>query len=208
LYASSIWGAIKDRRSIHEYLPRDIPNGVLQKVLEATVWAPSAHNAQPWRFVVIKDPKVKETLAEAMAKEWSKDLRKDGLPPEDHERLTKASIKRFTESPTLIIACLTMEDMDTYQDERRRKAEYTMAVQSVAASVQNLLLRAHAEGLGTCWFCAPLFCPKKVKEVLRLPENVEPQALITLGYPSKKPEVPPRKSLKSVVYHNYWGCSG
>jgi len=172
------------------------------------MWAPSAHNAQPWRFIVITNAEVKKRLSEAMADEWDKDLREDGLPPEERDRLTEASIKQFARSPILIIACLTMEEMDTYPDERRRKAEHVMAVQSVAAAVQNLLLAAYAEGLGTCWFCAPLFCPERVREVLGVPEDVKPQALITLGYPAEKPEAPPRKPLRNVLHLNHWGRGG
>ena len=199
---------IRDRRSVRKYLPEDISHSVTQRVLEAATWAPSAHNAQPWRFIVVENPKVKHRLAEMMGEEWDKDLREDGLPPEDRESLIEASVKQFTQSPVLIIVCLTMEDMDTYPDERRRKAEYTMAVQSVAAAVQNLLLAAHAEGLGACWFCAPLFCPDRVRAALGVPDDVEPQVLITLGLPAEKPETPPRKPLRSVLYQDYWGCSG
>lgn len=202
---SSFWKVIKNRRSVRKYLPKDIPRSVAQKVLEAAIWAPSAHNAQPWRFIAVKDPKVKQRLAEAMAEEWDKDLRADGVPFEDRERLTKASIKQFTQPPILVVACLTMEDMDTYSDERRQRAEHIMAVQSVAASIQNLLLATHAEGLTACWFCAPLFCQDKVREILGIPENIEPQALITLGYSAEKPKTPSRKPLKSVLHQNYWG---
>jgi nitroreductase len=99
-----------------------------------------------------------------------------------------------------------MEDMDTYSGEKRRKAEYTMAIQSVSASVQNLLLASYAEELGTCWFCAPLFCKETVRKVLKVPKNVEPQALIAIGYPAEKPEAPPRKPLSTVVFKNCWGC--
>lgn len=205
LSLSNLLGAVKARRSIHKYLPREVSNNVVQNVLEAATWAPSAHNAQPWRFIVIADQKVKQRLAEAMADEWDKDLFKDGLPSEDRERLTRASVKQFTEPPILIMACLTMEDMDAYPDERRQKAEYVMAIQSVATSIQNLLLAAHAEGLGACWFCAPLFCPEKVREVLGAPENIQPQALITLGYPAEKPEPPLRNPLKTVMFRNHWG---
>jgi nitroreductase len=74
--------------------------------------------------------------------------------------------------------------MDSYPDTRRKKAEYTMAVQSVAMAVQNLLLAAHAEGLGACWMCAPLFCPEAVREALALSEDWEAQAVITLGAPA------------------------
>jgi len=204
----SIRKTIRDRRSIRKYLSEEIVHSVTQRVLEAAIWAPSAHNAQPWRFIEVRDPKVKHGLAEAMAEEWNKDLGDDGLSSEDRMCLIEASIKQFAEAPVLIIACLTLEDMDRYADERRRKAEYTMAVQSLAASVQNLLLAAHAEGLGACWFCAPLFCPERVREVLGVPGDVEPQALITLGFPAEKPEVPARKALRSVLYQDYWGFSG
>jgi F420 biosynthesis protein FbiB-like protein len=199
--------AIRNRRSIKNFLPKEVPKEVLRRVLEAAIWAPSAHNAQPWRFIFVADHDVKRRLAEAMAEEWDKDLKEDGLSREDRERLTEASIKQFTQPPVVIIACLSMEDMDTYSDERRRKAEYIMTVQSVAASVQNILLAFHAEGLGACWFCAPLFCPERVRKVLGVPENVEPQALIVAGFPAEKLGAPPRRPLTSVVYENYWGCT-
>jgi len=204
MLTSAIYGALKGRRSIHRYLQKGIPEVVLRRVLDAARWAPSAHNAQPWQFIVIQDLMVKRKLAEAMASDWDKDLRKNGVSVSERERLIKASLETFTSSPNLIVACLTMEDMDRYPDKRRQRAEYLMGVQSVAAAIQNMLLATYAEGLGTCWFCAPLFCQKTVKEVLRLPENVEPQALITIGYPAERPEAPPRKPLKSVVRHNYW----
>jgi len=61
-----------------------------------------------------------------------------------------------------------------------------MAVQSVALAAQNLLLMAHAEGLGACWVCAPLFCPDVVRDVLSLPADWEAQGLITMGYPAEQ----------------------
>jgi len=205
MLTSTIYNILKNRRSIRGYLRKDIPEIVLERVLDAARWAPSAHNAQPWRFILIQDLMIKRKLAEVMAGEWDKDLSKDGFPPDERERLVKASIETFISSPSLIVACLTMEDMDRYPDKRRQKAEYSMGVQSLAAAIQNLLLAAHAEGLGACWFCAPLFCQKTVKKVLKMPRRVEPQALITIGYPAEKPKAPPRKPLKSVVHRNFWG---
>jgi len=202
---SGIWEVIKGRRSVHKYLSIDVPRGAIDRILEAAIWAPSAHNAQPWRFIVITDPSIKGKLARTMAEAWDKDLAEDGLQGDEREKLTKGSIAQFTKSAVLIIPCVTMADMDVYTDERRRRAEYIMAVQSVAASIQNLLLAAHAEGFGACWFCAPLFCPEKVREVLKTPTDVDPQALITLGYPAEDPEAPPRKPVKNIVYLNHWG---
>ncbi len=200
-----IFCLIKGRRSVRKYSLREVPMDILFRVLEAARWAPSAHNAQPWRFIVITDRSLKRKLAERMADEWVKDMIGDGVPRDTREKLAEASIKRFTDAPILIVACVTMEDMDTYPDRRRMRCEYVMAVQSLAASIQNILLAAYSEGLGSCWFCAPLFCQDAVRKVLRIPESVEPQALITLGYPSEKPAPPPRKSLREIVYVNHWG---
>lgn len=190
---------------MRRHLLTEVSTSVFRRVLDAARWAPSAHNAQPWRFIVLKDPNIKRRLVEAMASEWNKDLHKDGTLPEDRERLIKASIERFTDPPILIIVCLTMNDMDKYSDKERQEAEYVMAVQSVAAAIQNMLLAAHTEGLGACWFCAPLFCPEVVRETLGIPKAIRPQALVTLGYPAERPKAPPRKPLESIVYQNHWG---
>lgn len=203
--SSIIFRTIRDRRSVRKYLPMDVSSSALQRILDATRWAPSAHNSQPWRFIVVNDLNSKQMLVEAMAQKWNEDLRKDGTLPKERKSITSASVKRFTDPPTIVIACLTMEHMDKYPDEKRRKVEYVMAVQSVAAAIQNMLLVAHAEGLGACWFCAPLFCPEAVRKILGIPENVHPQALITLGYPDERPKAPPRKPLESIVYQNRWG---
>ena len=74
-----------------------------------------------------------------------------------------------------------------------------MAIQSVALAAQNLLLTAHAAGLGACWRCAPLFCPDTVRETLSLPSDWEPQALITIGYPAEAGSPSERRSLADVV---------
>ena len=195
---------IKSRRSVKEYSPREVPSETLFRVLEAGKWAPSAHNAQPWRFIVIQDPAIKRRLAEAMASRWSRDMTKNGVQKELRESLIKTSVEWFGSAPIVVVACLTMEDMDEYPDERRKKVEWVMAVQSVAAAVENMLLAAEGEGLGSCWFCAPLFCQDVVRKTLKIPQHIDPQALITLGYPAYKPTPPPRKSLEEIVHQDYW----
>ncbi len=196
---------IKSRRSIREYLLRKVSKRILFRILEAARWAPSAHNAQPWRFIIIRKGDLKRKLAEAMASEWVKDLTRNGISLKTHKGLVKSSIERFTKAPVLIIACVTMQDMDKYSDIRRQEYEHIMAVQSLAAAIQNMLLMAHSEGLGACWFCAPLFCQDVVRKVLRIPDDVEPMALITLGYPSERPKSPFRKPIEEIAYKNYWG---
>ncbi|MGQ9468771.1 MAG: nitroreductase family protein [Nitrososphaerales archaeon] len=195
---------IKSRRSMKRLKPDSISRNIIEEILDVAISAPSAHNAQPWRFVIIDDQKVKIKLAEAMAQAWQEDLLKDGLSKIEIERLIKASKERTISASVLIIACLTMEDMDRYPDDRRKNAEYLMAVQSVSAAIQNLLLATHAKGLGACWRCAPLFCMEAVREVLKIPDNFDPQALIEIGYPLEQTQTPPRKALKSVIRYNEW----
>src|SRR3989304_1425224 len=181
---------IKKRRSIRKYSARKVESNILREVLEAARWAPSAHNAQPWRFIVLIDKALKQDFAEAMANVWTADMIKDGTPMQVREETRRASVKRFTRAPVLVVACLTINDMIKYADESRQKCERDLAGQSLGAAVQNMLLVAHAKGLGACWFCAPIFCKDTVRKVLKVPEDVVPQALITLGYPAEKPSAP------------------
>jgi coenzyme F420-0:L-glutamate ligase/coenzyme F420-1:gamma-L-glutamate ligase len=196
---------IKDRRSVKDYTPKEVSKETIFRILEASRWAPSAHNAQPWHFIVIMDPALKQKLAKDMASSWNEDMSKNGIPEEHRESFVKTSVERFMNAPIVIVACLIMENMDKYPDDRRKKIEYTMAVQSVAAAIENMLLAAQSEELGSCWFCAPLFCQDVVRKTLRIPKHIDPQALITLGYPANKPSPQPRKPLGDMVHQDWWG---
>jgi F420 biosynthesis protein FbiB-like protein len=114
------------------------------------------------------------------------DLAADGLSREAIEKDATRSYRRMTGAPLLILLCLTMADMDSYPDEGRQQNEWLMAAQSTAMAGQNLLLAAHSLGLTACWMCAPLFCADLVQEILGLPEDWQPQALITVGYAAEK----------------------
>lgn len=180
-----ILDVIRGRRSIRRYLDKPVPRERIQAILDAARWAPSAHNRQPWRFAVIESEERKHALASAMGARLRADLEADGMAREAIERDAARSYRRITGAPVVIVVCVTMRDMDAYADERRGNAEYLMATQSVAMATQNLLLAAHASGLGACWMCAPLFVPETVRRVLNLDSDWEPQALITLGYPAE-----------------------
>lgn len=196
---------VKSRRSIRRFKPKKLPRKIVRELLDSARWAPSAHNAQPWRLVVVDDDEAKERLASEMRRAWLSDMRKDGVSKEKAEKIVKVeSWERITKSPIVIIVCLTMEDMHKYPDKRRRKAEYLMAVQSVAAYIQTLLLLAHNDGVGACWICAPLFCQNVVRKALGLPKNFEPQAMVIMGYADEEPKPPPRKALNEICAFNCW----
>jgi len=182
---SSLMESLLTRRSIRRYKADPVPRPVIESLLTAGIWSPSAHNRQPWRFAVIETQAQKERLAQAMGARLRQDLQADGLSPEAIEADASRSYSRITSAPVLIALCLSMVDMDVYADERRNQNEYLMTVQSTAMAGQNILLAAHDAGLGACWMCAPLFCPDVVREALHLPEDWQPQALLTIGYPAE-----------------------
>ncbi len=163
-----------------------MPDDLLLQVLEAATWAPSAHNRQPWRMVVLQSAPSRELLARTMGAHLAASLRADGVPESAIESDVTRSYQRITGAAAAIIMCLTMADMDVYGDAFRQRAERDMAIQSVAMAGQNLLLMASASGLGVCWLCAPLFCPEAVRSALDMPADWEPQGLITLGYPAEE----------------------
>ena len=191
---------IRARRSIRRYADRPVDRGTIEECLEAARLAPSAENAQPWRFYILESTDSKRQLAKAMGTAFRRDLVKDGETAETIELVVNESIERFSTAPFLVLVCLSMDTMDVYSDERRQQAEFIMGVQSVAAAIQNILLAAHAEKLGACWFCAPLFCQEIVQETLKIPSDVYPQALIALGEPAESPVTPSRRRLEEIVF--------
>ena len=177
---------IRQRRSLRRYQAASVPDEYIEQILEAGVWAPSAHNRQPWRFVVISQAATKERLAREMGAKLRSDLAADAVPQAVIDADVGRSYQRITEAPLLVLLCLSLQDMDHYSDERRNAHERTMAQQSTAMAGQNILLMAASLGLGACWMCAPLFCQQLVAALLDLPDDWQPQALITLGFPAQQ----------------------
>jgi coenzyme F420-0:L-glutamate ligase / coenzyme F420-1:gamma-L-glutamate ligase len=190
---------MRGRRSIRRYRPDAIGRDVLDRLFLSAAAAPSAHNRQPWRYLVIEDAPAKAALAGAMGERLTADRTRDGDPPDVIARDVARSHARITGAPVLILVCLTLEEADVYPDGVRSHAEFLMAVQSTAMATQNLLLAAHAEGLAACWMCAPLFCPEVVRAGLDLPPAWQPQGLVTLGFPADVGRDRPRKPVAAFV---------
>jgi F420 biosynthesis protein FbiB-like protein len=184
---------------VRRFLPLPVPRHLVEMTIEAARWAPSPHGAQPWRFVIITRHDLKHALAEAMADEWRRNLEMDGEPPDVVETRLRNSKQRIIGTPVLIIPCLYMEDMHRYPDPQRQQAETIMAIQSLGAAVQNLLLSAYSLGLDTGWMCAPLFCPDVVRAVLDLPPTLTPHAIINLGYAAKHPPRRPHRPISELI---------
>ena len=190
---------LRSRRSIRRFKPDPVPDSVIQTIVTTATFAPSAHHRQPWRFGVMTTTSVKQKLAEAMAIDFERDLISDGLPLEKIQAHMNRSRDRITSAPVAFLLCLDASEMDSYPDKKRTKAEFRMTVQSVAAAGMQLLLAAHAEGLGGVWACWPLFAQETIQKAMNLPVTWEPQGMFFIGYPADIPEVRERKPLQDIA---------
>lgn len=168
-----VFEAIKGRRSIRAYKDKDVPAEVVEKLIDAARWAPSAGNIQPWEFIVVRNPETKRKLAEAALGQYF-----------------------IEEAPVVIVVCAN-EVRSAQGYGMRGKSLYCL--QDTAAATQNLILAAYAMGLGTCWVGA--FREEEAKRILKVPDGVRPVAIIPIGYQAEKPVPPMRRSIKQIVHY-------
>lgn len=167
-----VFEAIRGRRSIRKYKNVPVGKEVIEKLLDAARWAPSGGNIQPWLFIVINDPKVLNVIR-------------------------KVSPGYFGEAPLAILVCSDREK--AYRIGGKLARDY-LSIADCAMAVQNMLLAAYALGLGTC--VVKSFSHTAMKEILDIPDGIEPELLVIAGYPDQKPKPPPRTPLSEIVYLN------
>ena len=134
--------------------------------------------------MVIDTDAGKTALALGMGARWRADL--DGRRRRARHASTsscEASHTKITTAPALVLACLTWDGLDRYPDETRQRAEWGMALLSLGAAVENLMLSAADAGLASCWVAAPIFCPEAARDALALPPDWLPHALVLVGHP-------------------------
>lgn len=202
---------VYSRRSIRKYLDKDVPDELLEKILEAARWAPSGENAQPWRFIIIRDKKKREILGEiagnASARRFRaeylsgrmqqrlKDFKSEESRQRVYRKLLTGEVSRFIkDAPVLIAVVGKLDAWDTPYD--------------TSAAIENMLLAAHALGLGACWVVAAntdIRDEVKVKELLKIPEEYTLYAIISIGYPAESPKPRPRIPLEELVFYEEWG---
>ena len=192
---------LRGRRSVRSYQQRPVTREQLEQILEAARWAPSPHGRQPWRFAVLTQAEPKRRLADRMGETWQRNLEMDKQDTAIVTIRLEKSRQRILNAPAIIIPCLYLEELDLYPDAQRQEDEKTMAVQSIGAAIQNMLLMTYDLGLDAGWMCAPLFCPEVVCAALGLDPRLIPQALITVGYAAADPKRRERLPLESLIVH-------
>lgn len=186
--------AILNRRSIRQYQDREIPQTILEEILEAGAYAPSAVDLQPWYFVVIRSRENMLRLAEVMGR-VSRQIRpalqeRFVRHPEVVEETTRF-LRQLGGAPVCILAFVLRPDYT--------KTESTI-IQSVSAALENILLAAADKGLGGCWLTAPLEAGlgDELRDVFA-PGKGGFVAMLTLGYPARLPKAPARKEGRYVM---------
>lgn len=170
-----VFEAIKGRRSVRKYKPEPVPEDSVKEILEAAVWAPSGSNIQPWKFIVIRDKKVLNMVR-------------------------KISPGYFGGAPLAILVCSDKERAYKLGGELGR--DY-LTVADCALAVQNMLLTAYASGLGTC--IVKSFSSTAIKHILEIPDGIEPELLVIVGYSDQSPKPPLKRPLQEITYLNRYG---
>jgi nitroreductase len=168
-----IFELIKQRRSIRAYTNKDVPDEIVEQLIDAATWAPSAGNVQPWEFVVVKDTETKNRLFQAAGNQ-----------------------KSVVSAPVVIVVCA---DLNRAKQIYGSRGENLYCIQDTAAATQNILLVAHELGLSTCWIGA--FEEKAVAKVINAPKNVRPLVMIPVGYGAQTGRVRSQRPINEVVHH-------
>ena len=177
---SDIMETILSRRSVRRYQEKDIPDDILNKLLEAARWAPSWANAQPLEIVVVKDKSIKERIQETVS-------------PRNPSTLA------IVNAPVLLVICGQLKKSGYYNEQYPTKfGDWFMY--DLGLATQNLCLAAHDSGLATV--IVGLFDHDRAGEVIKLPADHEVLVLVPLGYPDQKPKPPRRRGRNEFVHYD------
>jgi nicotinate-nucleotide--dimethylbenzimidazole phosphoribosyltransferase len=207
---AGLYEAVAARRDVRRFRPDPVPDEVLERVLGAAHAAPSVGHSQPWRFVVVRDPGLRDRAAVLTDRERLRQAA--GLDADAARRLLDLQLEGVREAPLGIVVCC----------DRRAAAAVVLGratfpdadLWSCAAAIQNLWLAARAEGLGLGW--VTLFRPEDLAELLGLPDGVVTLGWLCLGWPDERPPAPGleragwsrRLPLRDVVLHDRWPDDG
>jgi nitroreductase len=204
---------IQDRRSIRDYTAEPVSDQDLDMILEAGRQAPSGENAQPWRFIIVKDAETRKRLgalagggsgrrftAEFVTKKMQErfsSLEDEAKKRAAFEKLTSGQVSAFlAKAPVNIVVCGKKDVWDMPYD--------------TSAAIENMLLMVTALGLGACWVIAPCIDirdEERVKALLGVPEGFKAVSIISVGHPPRPHRPRPRIPIKDLVFLEKWGES-
>ena len=200
-------------RSMRRLKPDPVPDEVLYRILDAGIRAPSGGNTQHWRFVVVKDPQVKQQVQQVYQKGWSEvqAMYRTRTAPEHmaegkFRRLLDAAAhlaEHLAEAPVLLFACLKERPMPPQLAAKLAR----LSGSSIYPAVQNILLACRALGLGATLTTVCSLHDDELKPILRLPADLSTYALIPIGYPLGKFGPVQRLAVEEVTCVDRWGTA-
>jgi nitroreductase len=198
--STPFYDVITTQRACRDFAPDPIPDDVIDRVLTAATHAPSAENSQPWRFVVVRDEAKRKAIAELATKVWVGGAREHSaskLAPNILEDVDKSMTGgAMAGAPVIVVVC--GDPVNTFPSAMES---------SMWPCVQNLLLAAHAEGLGSSLTTMATLVPGALNKLLDIPEDVTPYAVIPLGTPARPLGRPGRRPVSEVTHHDGWSST-
>ncbi|MBM4266423.1 MAG: nitroreductase family protein [Deltaproteobacteria bacterium] len=212
-----LFEAMSTLRAVRRLRPDPIPDDVLHRIVQAASYAPTGGNVQPWRVVIVREPRLRERLGALYEERWTlystgHRRRIEGQPEEQkakQERILRAGdylAAHFAETPAILVFCFNPELMAITDAGLSRISVVGGA--SIYPAVENLLLACRAEGLGcvlTTLLCA---CEDEVRALLQIPEPWATAAAIPIGYPQLRGHGPiSRRPVEKLAFADRWGES-
>jgi nitroreductase len=188
---------VLSQRAARTFLPDDVDDATVTTVLTAATHAPSAENSQPFVFIVVRDATVRQAIGDLTARLWeggAKAMEADRLSPAFLREVEEGALGGVAAAPVLIVVC----------GDTRLTFAQTMDA-SVFPAVQNLLLAAHALGLGSTLTTLPVLGGGVLSSLLELPEEVRPVAVIPLGHLAAPLGPPRRRPVAEKAHREHYG---
>jgi nitroreductase len=192
--------ALFTQRAIRRLKPEPIPDADLEVILAAASRAPSGGNLQPWRFVVVRHPELKHTLAELYVESWWFRRSAQGITRPEHVPKNNSSgqaalhfttdARNYSRAPVLIVVCNVSH------------------ADNVMTACQNLMLAARALGIGSTITRLGEPVDERVHELLHIPRDVDADYCIPLGYPEGHFGAAQRKPLEELAFLDQYGLAG
>jgi nitroreductase len=196
------------RRSVRRFQTTHPGRDRIEELITMAVTAPSASNKQPWKFFATDDPDTIQQMAQAVSRSMKQIVEHIDPHYMDALRAYGDYFVRFQNAPVVIAAVFreiavlsNLVDAalaEPYREEIRRM-EFYSGLTSTSLALQNLMLYAHSEGLGTSCMTGPLIASEQLKKILSIPDSWNLAALIAVGYPGEEPAAPARKSASAVL---------
>lgn len=190
--------AIFDRRSIRKFIDQPISQRDIADILQSGLKAPSSKNRQPWKYIVIQGS-AKGEMLKAFRQGIEREENGKALLPQSRQHIASAkhTIDIMAEAPTIVFVVNLLGKSIMTQLTPEERVSEICNIQSIGASIQNMLLAATEKGIGSLWICDIYFAYPELCKWLDCDGQLI--AAIAFGYPNESPNERPRKKMEEVV---------